>query len=69
MSWNVSRTFVVKKGKKTTINNVYFAINIVLEVTSVLVYVPVNVLGTEASWYRMTHIHTIKSLLTYKTFP
>jgi len=29
----------------------------------------VNVLGTEASWYRMTHIHTIKSLLTYKTLP
>lgn len=28
-----------------------------------------DVLGTEASWYRVTHIHTINSPLTYKTFP
>lgn len=59
-----------KKNKQTkTHNNVYFAINIVLVATSVLVNVPVNVLGTEASWYRMTHIHTIRNLLTYKTLP
>lgn len=58
-----------KKTEKKPHNNVYFAINIVLVATSVLVNVPVNVLGTEASWYRMTHIHTIRNLLTYKTLP
>lgn len=58
------------QGKnQTTTNHVYFVISIVLEVTFVLVNVPVNVLGAEASRYKMTHIHTIESLLTYKTFP
>ena len=58
-----------KGGKKHTTNKVYFTIHFLLEATSVLLNVLVNVLGTEASWYRMTHIHTIKSLLTYKTLP
>lgn len=58
-----------KRGCGGKHNIVYFAINNISEVTSVLVNMPVSLLGNKASWYRMTHIHTIESLLTYKTFP
>lgn len=41
---------------------IYCAINILLEVTSLLVSMPGNV------WSGVTHIHSVKSL-TYKMFP